>query len=522
MMIRAHILHAVRSAVLGLAIMGLDHFASSQIAVRARPTDHQAKLFMYETPSGSGFLDHHVNLSWGDVDRDGDLDCVVLGFPGSYLMINDGAGRLTVSARAIPRHAPLDFYVSRGVALVDLDSDGDLDLVAGVYIPQGSSRKSIVRFWSNDGKGVFSLSKQHGVVSLSASIYSRAIAAGDLDGDGDSDLVYSDCRFLWNDGRGKFTQKDLIPGGIGLGVSVIRILDINRDGRQDLFVGSIRASSALWVNDGKGGYSRTWVSPGVWNPEDARFADLDGDGSLDLVMNRNTVYSVELFLNSRGSLLWKSQLLRYSKSSEPPKFSLGDIDGDGDIDVFVNGNMYRGPNGAVLLNDGKASFTDATQGVVEPRTWPRDIMFIGSELNDLDGDHDLDVGGLHYTGKSLWFSPTVMRNRLRHLQSPSITRLGQPLCVTMIAEHDHTFYLGIAIKEIRVPIPGWGEFRLDPTGMLLLPGKRLRKRFPGFWKSTVPSNPSLSGVLLRFQGLDVPPRGTGVRLTGLSRTLLVK
>src|SRR5690606_23249727 len=83
----------------------------------------------------------------GDVDRDGDLDCVFANHLQDRLYLNDGAGRFTdVTAGRLPVESAQTF----ANALGDVDGDGDLDLVLGNY--GGASQD---RLFLNDGTGTF-------------------------------------------------------------------------------------------------------------------------------------------------------------------------------------------------------------------------------------------------------------------------------------------------------------------------------------------------------------------------------
>ncbi|MEE8261448.1 MAG: VCBS repeat-containing protein, partial [Gammaproteobacteria bacterium] len=128
------------------------------------------------TDSGQALgLNSTNSVTLGDVDADGDLDLVAGNAGVSRVYVNDGAGGFTDSGQA------LGFNDTRSVTLGDVDGDGDLDLVEG-----NSNFGTIIadRVYVNDGAGNFTDSGQ----ALGAS-GTQSVTLGDVDGDGDLDLV---------------------------------------------------------------------------------------------------------------------------------------------------------------------------------------------------------------------------------------------------------------------------------------------------------------------------------------------
>jgi hypothetical protein len=100
--------------------------------------------------------------------------------------------------------------------LVDIDADGDLDVVA-------AGRTTESALWENDGRGVFRRTGQ-------AFNPGTRIVAGDLDRDGDVDLVIGPSIWI-NTGKGRFAQVQTLPLAI---TTALHLVDVDGDGDLDL------------------------------------------------------------------------------------------------------------------------------------------------------------------------------------------------------------------------------------------------------------------------------------------------
>ena len=230
----------------------------------------------------------------------------------------------------------------------------------------------------------------------------------DVDGDGDLDIFVAEGtasiegrpdRLLINDGFGTFADESSarLPPAV-TNSSRSDWGDADGDGDLDLTVGTV-GPERLLPNDGAGFFldeSAARLPPPPALLEDisaeARFADVDGDGDLDiLIANENPFVASplaggqnRLYLNLGGGFFSDETAARLPlRTDQSGGFAIGDLEGDGDLDVIV---INRGPE-YVLVNDGEGFFADET-GARFPEVSDTSR---GAALADLDGDTDLDL-----------------------------------------------------------------------------------------------------------------------------------
>ena len=177
--------------------------------------------------------------------------------------LNDGHGNFYGSA-IFNLAVTSNPYAMRGAALADLDNDGDLDFV-------GSIGSELIEGF-NDGAGNFQSAPNF---ARFLNIYD--IMVRDFDGDGDADVAVGDQ--LWiNDGTGNFAGRTLPFYGF-----VIAAGDVDADGDADLLTSTGRSTTSyLLLNDGHGVFTNT-NNVVLAYAYIGSLGDLDGDGDLDAV-----------------------------------------------------------------------------------------------------------------------------------------------------------------------------------------------------------------------------------------------
>ena len=330
---------------------------------------------------------HPTNaLALGDVDSDGDLDLVLaIKTNQNRLFLNDGAGSF-VDATATHMPAESILIDSRAVALGDVDGDGDLDLVFGNGAGYGAEQDYL---YLNDGAG--------GFVDATATQMpatrepTESIVLADVDGDSDLDLVSKSgiyaphLRLLRNDGGGTFSDAtSSIQPAIWFRTNDIAVGDVDGDGDNDL-VTARWGQNGLYLNDGSGAFTEVGAGPlpaSIENTIHVTMSDVEGDGDLDLIFGNNR--STELYLNDGTGHFGDVTAAQMPNSSATTrKMIVVDIDNDADLDLVGAGGQNR-----LLLNDGTGLFVDATAKFLEGSAtgfW---------ELVDVDGDDDTDLIGL--------------------------------------------------------------------------------------------------------------------------------
>ncbi len=285
-------------------------------------------------------------------------------------------------------------YRPKGIAMADLDEDGDLDIVlahVGNFI---APRFNIL--W-NDGDGSYD---SRSIYPTSGETYNVVIA--DLDGDLDLDLAFTQSDqgvnsgqsvlvFL-NSGGGTFGPELGFP--VGRGPKGITAADFDHDGDIDLAVANNRPGEgdiSVLYNDGAAGFlTRVDVPVPGGEPYQVEAGDLDADGWADVVVSLSDApIPIGVFQNDGTGTILPGVM--YAVGVFPglfPGLALGDIDNDNDLDIVYQGD-------AVLRNSGGGIFNP-------PETIPGGLFGIDIELVDVTGDGFLDIIGARVASMKGW------------------------------------------------------------------------------------------------------------------------
>ncbi len=329
-----------------------------------------------------------------DIDNDGDLDLITVREDFSpnklgWYENTDGQGTFSSENQI---EASVNAYTT--VVIKDLDGDGDMDIVSNRVGWQ------LYAYFNVDGLGDFSQKIYLNDLSGSASI--NGIDANDLDGDGDTDIVFTrgnQKEVSWfenTDGAGAFGDKKIAHSDSGNSYQKLVAKDMDGDGDNDILFSNFYDDIKLgWLEnlDGLGNFS------GELSISEESFLsllfleDLDLDGDLDILTTSD--FNLVWFENTNGQGLYSSPITIPLPMQNADFIATGDLDGDGDLDLATH--SLNDDEIAWMENDGTTNFT------------VKNTLFTGidggTEVHayDFDGDNDLDIlFSSTFNGKIIW------------------------------------------------------------------------------------------------------------------------
>jgi hypothetical protein len=364
---------------------GLGTFANEQILIDL-------------SPMGGMFSDYKFKV----VDIDNDL------FPDVVLM--DASNNTYKWYRNLMNNTfstgniiSTDVKTPNSTSIVDVNADGSIDLISTSYT---DSKVSL--YLNTDGLGNYG--PQQSLVFNA--LFVNQVDAGDIDGDGDLDLIasaHAENSLTWYenvDGLGNYKNDQILISNDQKAIRYSFLRDMDLDGDKDVVFytyddQTLDTSTIKWLaNDGLGNFTtetiitvnNEWILHLVAE-------DVDNDGDTDVI----AVYNgdiLEYYMNDGTGNFGTPQPFGTPNSSKYAlELTTGDLDGDNDLDVLVsyNNNEIAWYNNA----DGLGAFTSKT--VITPTMNYPFALYAA----DADGDNDLDVFFVNRTRDEIgWFENT--------------------------------------------------------------------------------------------------------------------
>ncbi|MFG0320686.1 MAG: FG-GAP repeat domain-containing protein [Planctomycetota bacterium JB042] len=255
-------------------------------------------------------------------DDDGDgRDDLLVTRPGELLRFPGLAG----GGVAYPRQPVTLFTNATSLATADLNADQLPDLVVG------HGTRNLITVSLGDGHG--------GLTLQTALPWSdvRGVAIVDLDGDGNRDLVGAragslDLGLAFGDGAGGFGAAAAIP--LPQPPSDVDAGDLDGDGDPDLVAWMPVVGASRFLNDGNGGFgpAAAWLPVGLAHV----LADLDGDGDLDVALTRVGAAFVDVVLGDGAGGLGAPTSLALGANAVATRVFADDVDRDGHVDLVTS------------------------------------------------------------------------------------------------------------------------------------------------------------------------------------------
>lgn len=434
---------------------------ASSAAVQAQGFGNRTDYFFSLEP---------VGVALGDLNNDGHLDVATIDFRGGVTVrLGQASGGIGTGAIGFNQFGPV---VNPGDLVIgDANNDGLLDIITANLSTNFSLTTPCsvsVLLHNPSGFG-------YTATSYATAPGSRGIALGDVNGDGRPDVV------IGSETTNSVTvMPSMASGGFGAITtytagskpSELILRDINGDGRLDIVTanrnGGGAGSASVLLGIAGGGFAAKADYVTGNGPSSLALGDVNGDGLLDLVTaNAGPGASTVSVLLGIGSGVFGPKMDYPTGGFFPTGVALGDVNGDGRLDIATSNPGGSGGNTAsIFLGLVGGGFSTSTN-------YTTDREPVGVALGDLDGDNRLDLVTVNRSGPSVSVrlglgTPTAVTSQSLFTQVqvyPNPTDGVFTLTLPKESSSQSVVLFNLLGQATREQILSSGQTRFDATGI---------------------------------------------------------